>query len=96
MALIVFGIALSLPLVIWGAGLLAALMNRYIWIVWLGGGVLGYVAGDMALKDSVIQRALGAAAGALHHVVPIVLGVIIMALGWWLARQGRAKIPENV
>ena len=36
--LVVFGIALSLPLVVWGSGLLARLMNRYPWIVWLGGG----------------------------------------------------------
>ena len=96
MFLIVFGIALSLPIVIWGAGLLAALMNRYIWIVWLGGGVLGYVAGDMALKDPVVQRALGDAAPVLHHVVPIVLGALITALGWWRARPGRTKLPENV
>src|SRR5690348_2161061 len=32
--LIVFGIALSLPIVVWGAGWLARLMNRYAWIVW--------------------------------------------------------------
>jgi YjbE family integral membrane protein len=96
MMLIVIGIGLSLPIVIWGAGLLAALMNRYLWIVWLGGGVLGHVAGDMALKDPVIERALGEAAGVLHRVVPIVLAVAIAVLGWWLARPGRAKIPENV
>src|SRR5919197_1096930 len=44
MVLVVIGIALSLPIVIWGAGLLARLMNRWAWIVWLGGGFLAYVA----------------------------------------------------
>ncbi|HKC98072.1 MAG TPA: TerC family protein, partial [Methylomirabilota bacterium] len=42
--LVVFGIALSLPIVVWGSGLLAALMNRFMWIIWAGGGILGYVA----------------------------------------------------
>src|SRR5438128_12214486 len=43
--LVMFGVGLSLPIVVWGAGLLAHLMNRYAWIVWLGGGLLGYVSG---------------------------------------------------
>jgi len=40
--LVVVGIGLSLPLVVWGSALLAWLMNRLTWIIWLGGGVLGY------------------------------------------------------
>src|SRR5438874_737283 len=43
--LVVVGIGLSLPLVVWGSALLAWLMNRLTWIIWLGGGVLGYFAG---------------------------------------------------
>ncbi|MEK7362931.1 MAG: TerC family protein, partial [candidate division NC10 bacterium] len=41
LVLVAFGIGLSIPIVIWGSGLLARLMNRFQWIVWLGGGVLG-------------------------------------------------------
>ena len=59
LVLVVFGIALSLPLVVWGSGLLARLMNRYPWIVWLGGGILGYVAGEMILKDDLMRGWLG-------------------------------------
>src|SRR5713226_8802624 len=52
--LIVLGIGLSLPLVIWGSGLLSALMARLGWIVWVGGGILGYVAGEMVLRDRLV------------------------------------------
>ena len=45
LALVIFGIGLSIPIVICGAGFLAKLMNRFQWIVWLGGGILGWVAG---------------------------------------------------
>ena len=57
--LVMFGIGLSLTIVVWGAGLLARLMNRYVWIVWLGGGFLGYVAAEMALDDSAVRGLLG-------------------------------------
>jgi YjbE family integral membrane protein len=83
-----FGISLSIPIVIWGSGLLARLMTRLSWIVWLGGGVLGYVAGEMALRDQLIQAWLGAhVAGGLARPLPIALGVVLVALGWWFDRS---------
>jgi YjbE family integral membrane protein len=90
MVLVVFGVALSLPLVVWGSGILARLMTRYPWIVWLGGGILGYVAGEMILKDPWISGWLGAAAEILHYPLPIILGIALTALGWWFA-QGAGK-----
>lgn len=86
LVLVVFGIALSLPLVVWGSGLLANLMSQHEWIVWLGGGVLGYVAGEMMTDDPVVQRWLGPAASAADLWLSILLGVFVLLLGWWLAR----------
>ncbi len=96
--LIMFGIGLSLPIVIWGAGLLARLMNRYLWIVWLGGGVLGYVAGEMILEDPVVVRFAAGGMAFLHYPFPLLLGVGITALGWWLAQTHRhpKKVPEHL
>jgi len=95
MVLVVFGIALSLPLVVWGSGLLARLMTRHEWIVWIGGGVLGYVAGEMMANDPIVERWLGHAAEAADQWLSIVLGVFVLGLGWWLgrspARQGRER-----
>ncbi|MGH7356499.1 MAG: TerC family protein [Candidatus Rokuibacteriota bacterium] len=95
--LVVFGIAFSLPLVVWGSGILARLMNRFPWIIWLGGGILGYVAGEMMLKDPLVAGRLGYAAEALHYPLPIALGVCITALAWWFARaaQRGAKLAQN-
>ncbi len=100
LVLVAFGIALSLPLVVWGSGLLARLMNRYRWIVWVGGGVLGYVAGEMVLKDDVVRRRLGEqVVEALHYPLPLLLGAVLAALGWWFAHgrrraAGRADLVE--
>ena len=94
--LVMFGIGLSLPLVIWGAGLLAQLMNRYAWIVWLGGGVLGYVAAEMGLSDSIVRKWLGASAGVVHHPLPIATALVVIVVGWWSSRDAPLKIPENI
>jgi YjbE family integral membrane protein len=107
--LIMFGIGLSLPLVVWGAGLLAKLMNRYPWIVWLGGGILGKVAGEMMLEDAAVHERLGTMAaffvvplpfGVAWHTrpLPLALGILIALLGWGLARVAhrRKRVPENV
>ena len=88
--LLVFGILISLPLVVFGSGVIGMLMSRWVWIVWLGGGILGYVAGEMMMTDPVIQRWLGGIADALHYPLPIVLFVGLTALGWWLSRRARS------
>jgi len=93
--LVVFGIALSLPIVVWGSGILATLMNRFTWIIWLGGGILGYVAGEMILKDHGLERLVDPTLPGLGFVPPV-LGLIIFALGWWFTTTGaRNKVPGN-
>ena len=90
--LVVFGISLSLPLVVWGSGLLARLMVRYVWIIWLGGGILGYVAGEMMLRDDWIAAWLGEATRLLHYSLPLVLGGTLTVLGWRWNRSGATKV----
>jgi YjbE family integral membrane protein len=87
MVLVAIGIATSVPIVIVGSGVLATLMSRYPAIIWAGGGILGYVAGDMILDDPVVGRYLGAVAHALAYPFPLALAAVLTAAGWWLARR---------
>jgi YjbE family integral membrane protein len=80
-ALALFGIALSVPIVVWGSGLVAWLMNRSASVIWIAGAILGYVAGEMILDDDMVERVLRAD-DALHVVVPVALAVAVVALGW--------------
>jgi YjbE family integral membrane protein len=89
MLLVTLGIAMSVPIVVWGSGVLAGLMNRYPWIIWAGGGLLGYVAGDMLLEDPLLVDWLGAVGPALEYPVPGALAVALTGLGWWMARPQR-------
>lgn len=72
-ALFVFGLLLSIPLIVMGATLIARLLQAMPAIIWAGAGLLGWIAGEMIVTDPVIARwvvdlphaaTLGAAAGA--------------------------------
>jgi YjbE family integral membrane protein len=84
--LVAFGIALSLPIVVWGSGFLARLMAHHAWIIWIGGGVLGYVAGEMITDDPIVRAWLGAHADIVDDPLSLLLAVGLTLLGWWLAR----------
>jgi predicted tellurium resistance membrane protein TerC len=92
MILVVIGIALSLPLVVFGSALLSMLMERWRWIIWLGGGVLGYVAGDMIMRD---VTAVWLTTHAWSLAVSWLLAGVIAALGWWYQRIERRAVPEE-
>jgi len=94
LTLVVFGIALSVPIVVWGSGWLARLMGRFTWIVWVGGGILGYVAGEMFFADPAVIRWIDGAP-ALPYVVSSVLGLVIVGVGWWGDRIRRTEIRQG-
>ncbi len=94
LVLVVFGLLLSIPLVVWGSGLLAHLMNRFPLIIWLGGGVLGFVAVDLILRDGWVAVSLGGRLIAVHHTAPYVCGAVIAGLGWWWSKR-RGPTPGD-
>jgi YjbE family integral membrane protein len=86
MLLVIFGIGLSIPIVIWGSGLLARLMNRFAWIIWVGGGILGYFAVQMILHDKALAQWIGTDQPAWGPALAVAVALVITALGWWFAR----------
>jgi YjbE family integral membrane protein len=94
MLLVIFGIGLSIPIVIWGSGLLARLMNRFAWIIWVGGGILGYFAMQMILHDKALAAWIGTEQPVWGRPVAFVAFLIVTALGWWFSRNAaRAGHP---
>ena len=91
MMLVAIGVAMSVPIVIVGSSILAALMSRYPAIIWIGGGVLGYVAGDMMLEDPLVEHHLGALAKALEYPLPLALAAVLTTAGWWFGRRHRRR-----
>ncbi|WP_397408578.1 TerC family protein [Polaromonas sp.] len=85
-ALLVFGLVISIPLIIFGSTLILKLMGRFPVIITLGAGLLGWVAGEMAMTDPAIA---GWAANqhALHNAVPALGAVTVVAVGKWLTSR---------
>jgi YjbE family integral membrane protein len=93
--LVVFGIALSIPIVVWGSGVLATLMNRYSWIILIAGGILGDVAGKMILHDHVVASRLGGVPALAEWAVRFGLAGGIMLLGWVTTRRRAAAASDK-
>lgn len=51
MPLVIFGLLVSIPIIVWGSQLVIKLMDRFPWIIVLGGMLLGWIAGTMAVTD---------------------------------------------
>jgi YjbE family integral membrane protein len=96
MRLVVFGIALSIPIVVWGSGVLARLMNRYPWIILVAGGILGEVAGKMMLHDQFIVNRFGDSPDAVEFALRIGLALVIMLVGWLVTRRRAAAAAGEV
>ena len=90
--LIVFGLLLSVPIVMFGAGALLKVLERFPVLVWAGAGLLGWVAGDMAAADPALPRFVHVTNhGALEHWLSIggCAFVLAFALSIAVYRQWR-------
>ena len=88
--LLVFGLVVSIPLVVVGAQLIMKLIERLPWLVIAGGGLLGYIAGEIAVTDTAVKPWIDASAPSLHYVAPAVGIAIVVAVGMWLVRRSRS------
>ena len=92
LALLIIGLALSIPIVIFGSTLMLKVMERFPIIITLGAGLLGWIAGDIMVSDPAIRDWVTAHAAWLHEwkVAPVAGAVFVVALGKWLA--GRQQV----
>ena len=91
--LLVLGLIISIPLVIFGATLLMKLMERYPIIITLGAAILGWTAGEMAVTDPAVADWVKANMEWLDsfYVAAIAGAVVVVVLGKWLAGRKRSE-----
>ena len=87
LTLLVLGLLISIPMVIFGSTLLMKFMERWPIIITIGGALLGWVAGEMAISDPAVKDWVDANAGWLHYVAPALGAVAVVAIGKWLASR---------
>ncbi len=95
-ALIVFGLVVSIPIVVLGSQVITGLITRFPILVMAGGGLLGYVAGGMAIEDPAIAPWIEANAAHASVWAPLAGFALVAALvRRWCGVAGRAKLIES-
>src|SRR5262245_22968634 len=88
--LIIFGLATSVPLIIAGSALLMLLLERYPILVWAGAGLLGWVAGDIMIKDDALLKWFSPQLiHELHYWAAAFGAVFVIATGYIILKLRR-------
>lgn len=82
MVLLILGVALSIPLMIWGATWVLKLLQQLPMLVYAGAGVLGYTAGEMLLSDKKLSPWFSHMHASIEWVLPISCLVVVIVGGW--------------
>lgn len=85
--LLIIGLAISIPLVIFGATMLLRLMERFPIIITIGAALLGYVSGEMAVTDPAAQPWIDAHFAVLHHILPAAFAILVIVVGKLLYKR---------
>jgi YjbE family integral membrane protein len=80
--LIVLGLIISVPLMVFGSQLILKAMERFNWLVYLGSAVLAWAAANMITNEEIIADWLSQYRG-LEAVIKIVLVALVLFLGYW-------------
>ena len=91
--LLIFGLLLSIPLLVFGGLLIVALLRRHPSLVALGGVALGWIAGQIALADPAIAGWAQSEAPALSIVLPVLGAVLVFWESRILLRARRRGKP---
>jgi YjbE family integral membrane protein len=90
MTLLVLGLAISIPLVVFGSQLMIKLMDRFPIIIWLGAGLIGWVGGETIVSDVALKTVVEAN-GWLHYLAPTLGTILVLGIG--KLSQGKSKTP---
>jgi len=89
--LLVLGLGISIPLIIFGSTLLLKVMERFPIIITVGAALLGFLAGEMLLTDPAVVQRFGEQPHAVVNTAGAIGAVLVVALGLFLQRRQAAR-----
>lgn len=92
--LLVIGLAISIPLIIFGSTLLLKVMERFPIIITLGAALLGFLAGEMLLTDPAVSARFGEQPHEVVNIAGAIGAVFVVAVGLWVQRRSRQRAAE--
>ena len=100
MVLVVFGVLVSIPIIVWGSQMVIKLMDRFPLIITLGGMLLGWIAGTMTVTDPALvnpdvmtQMPKIVVSDAMRYGAGIAGALLVLVLGRWLTARAAAAVP---
>jgi YjbE family integral membrane protein len=96
LALLVFGLGVSIPLIVAGANILMALLNYFPLIIWAGAGLLGWIAGEVIASDPAVIDSVASFGPDAAARVKLIASVVGMAgtVGFCLISRARDRAPR--
>jgi YjbE family integral membrane protein len=94
MFLLLFGLALSIPLVVFMSNMLSKLMDKYPIILWAGAAILGKVGGEMMITDPWVRGLLNPPKW-IEYTVMVFFVAFVCGLSKWIANRRKASIPKQ-
>ena len=85
-----FGLAVSIPLMIFGSTLMIKLMERYPWIVPAGAALIGWVAGETIVGDHSLMH-ITAQFPAIKYIAAAISAALVLGVGMWLKKRDTAS-----
>jgi YjbE family integral membrane protein len=91
LGMLFLGLLITMPLILFGSAMLVKLMERFPSFVVIGAGLLGYVAGDMAVGDPAVKTYVDTHVHFLELLAPVVGALFVVIAGKLLARRKSAS-----
>ena len=91
--LLIIGLGMSIPLIIFGSQLLMSVMERFPVIITLGAALLGFVAGEMLVSDQAVSHIFHGIGHATTTVIELAGAVGVVLIGQWLAKRKKSAHP---
>lgn len=92
--LVIFGLLVSVPFIVFGSQIILKLLDRFPVIVWIGGGLLGWIGGGLVTSDGFVVKCFPDAA-AWHYPAAAVGAALVVLLGWFFARRAKQEARER-
>jgi YjbE family integral membrane protein len=92
--LLVVGIAIGIPIIVFGSTIILKMMEKYPAILYIGAGVLAWTAGEMIVGDNSINSLLHNIPG-IHYVVPIAVTAGVLTVGYQMKKRAAQTVKQG-
>jgi YjbE family integral membrane protein len=89
--LVIFGLLVSIPIIVWGSQLVLKLMDRFPWVITMGAMLLGWIAGTMAISDPAL-KAWAPPEAVWNYVMGVAGALLVLTIGTVVRKRAQTTV----